>query len=304
MDYEPFIGSEAVAAGTLTPYELRRYHRAILPSVYVPENTEPSVQQRAIGAWLWSGRQGVVAGLAASALHGAKWVDDDIPVELIWRNARPPSGVITRHDRLLDGEAKVRDGLPVTTPERTAFDLGRRGGLMRAVAHLDALARATRFHVSDVAGLVAEHPHTRGLRRLEQALDLVDRGAESPKETWLRLLLIRQGYPRPRTQIPVISPDGWRKYYLDMGWKTSSWPSSTRVITTARRRTPSPMRSNVRRTSTSGDGMSSGRRHEAAKPICWRGCDARGGYARIDSASTAKLTPVFAQWTQSQREKN
>jgi very-short-patch-repair endonuclease len=35
----------------------------------------------------------------------------------------------------------------------------------------------------------------------------------------LRLLVIRAGYPRPRTQIPVLSPDGRRRYRLDMGWE-------------------------------------------------------------------------------------
>ena len=54
---------------------------------------------------------------------------------------------------------------------------------------------------------------------MRAALDLSDPGAASPKETWLRLLLIRAGFPRPRTQIPVISPDGCRQYYLDLGWE-------------------------------------------------------------------------------------
>jgi very-short-patch-repair endonuclease len=54
---------------------------------------------------------------------------------------------------------------------------------------------------------------------LESVLDLIDEGAQSPKETWLRLLLIRDGFPRPQTQIPVLSPDGLRQYYLDMGWE-------------------------------------------------------------------------------------
>lgn len=49
-------------------------------------------------------------------------------------------------------------------------------------------------------------------------MDLYDAGSASPKETWLRLLVIRAGYPRPHTQIPVLSADGWRRYYLDMGW--------------------------------------------------------------------------------------
>ena len=35
----------------------------------------------------------------------------------------------------------------------------------------------------------------------------------------MRLLLIRAGYPRPQTQIPVLSADGRRQYYLDMGWE-------------------------------------------------------------------------------------
>jgi very-short-patch-repair endonuclease len=216
---EPFIGSEALASGALNQYELRRYYRAIMPNVYLPKRVEPSLRQRTTAAWLWSHREAVVAGAAASALHGAKWVDDDSPVELIWRNARAPKGVVTRADLLFDEEVQRLDGLAVTTPERTAFDLGRRGRIGRAVERLDALARATDFKVPTVEELAARHRHTRGLRQLETALNLVDGGAESPKETSLRLLLIAAGYPRPRTQIPVLSPDGCRRYYLDMGWE-------------------------------------------------------------------------------------
>lgn len=49
-------------------------------------------------------------------------------------------------------------------------------------------------------------------------MDLYDPGSASPKETWLRLLVLRAGYPKPHTQIPVPSADGRRRYYLDMGW--------------------------------------------------------------------------------------
>ncbi len=216
---QPFLGSEALASHRLTRDALRRYHRPIMPNVHLDKRVEPSLRQRTVAAHLWSGREAVVAGLAASALHGAKWVDDDSPVELIWSNARPPKGVITRKDLLLDNEVQVFGDLVATTPERTAFDLGRRGRLDDAVARLDALARATRLQVGDVEALARRHGHARGLRQLEEALVLVDAGAESPKETWLRLLLIRDEYPRPETQIPVLSPDGRRHYYLDMGWR-------------------------------------------------------------------------------------
>jgi hypothetical protein len=45
----------------------------------------------------------------------------------------------------------------------------------------------------------------------------MDGGAQSPKESWLRLVLIDAGLPRPVTQIHVT--DNPLVAYLDMGWK-------------------------------------------------------------------------------------
>jgi very-short-patch-repair endonuclease len=216
---QPFIGTEALASGLLTRHELRRYHRAIMPNVYLDKRVQASFRQRTLAAYLWSRREAVVSGLAAAAVHGAKWIDGDSLVELTWNNPRSPAGVVTRHQLLLEDEIQRLDGLRVTMAERTAFDLGRRGRLDDAIARLDALARATDFKVSGVEELAARHRHTRGLRQLEIALDLMNAGAESPQETWLRLLIIRAGYPRPQTQIPVLRPDGRGWYYLDMGWE-------------------------------------------------------------------------------------
>lgn len=217
-DSGPFLGSEALAAGTLTRYELRRYYRAILPNVYVEKHRAPSLRQRTAAAWLWSGRRAVIAGAAASALHGAKWVDDATAVELIHANAKAPKRVVTRNDLIYPDEVTTIDGISVTTGARTAFDLGRRGDLGEAVARLDALARATRLTADDVVGIAKRHCRARGLRQLDDVLALFDRGAESPRETWLRLLLVDEGFPRPQTQIPILGPDGFPLYYLDMGW--------------------------------------------------------------------------------------
>lgn len=219
MGEEPFVGSAALAAGVVSWHELEKYYRAMMPNVYLDKRITPSLRQRTVAAWLWSHRDAVVAGAAAAALHGAKWVDDDALIELIWRNARAPRGVKTRAELLLEGESQRLGGLTVTTPERTAFDLGRRGTLTQAVARLDALAGATHFKVTDVAELADRHRHTRGLRQLEAAFGLVDAGAQSPKETSLRLLLINSGFPTPQTQIPILGPDGYPKYFLDMGWE-------------------------------------------------------------------------------------
>ncbi len=213
-----FIGSEAVTAGRVTKYDLRARYRRILPDVYGPLGSPPTLFERTVATWLWSDRQGVITGLAASALHGAKWVDVDSVIELNGYDRKPPAGVSTRIETLHPDEIEMRCGLAVTTVDRTAFDLARRGPVGRAVERLDALAAARDFKADDVLAVGRRHPHVRGLRRVPRILGMVDAGAQSPKETWLRLLLIDAGFPPPQTQIPVPGPDGYPRYFLDMGW--------------------------------------------------------------------------------------
>jgi hypothetical protein len=212
-----FIGSEAVLQGRLTPYQLRSRFRSIYPDVYLAGYSTPTLRQRSEAAWLWSARRGVLAGLAAAALQGSNWIDEDEPVELIWRNPHPPAGVITRNHRLDNDEISYVARLPVTTPARTAYDLGRLLSRGQGVARLDALMRATPYSVEDVLLLTKRYPGARGLRQLRAVLPLVDGGSASPKESWLRLLLVDDGLPRPTTQIPVH--ESWRLIgILDMGW--------------------------------------------------------------------------------------
>lgn len=216
---EPFVGSEALSSGRIKRDGLRRYHRRLCPNVYLPRQlVEPSLEQRIRAAWLWSQRAGVIAGSAAAALHGAEWVGADALIELIHGNPRAPSGVVTRRELLLEGETEMIAGMTVTTAPRTGFDLGRRGALTSAVARMDALMRATDIHADSIAALARRHRGVRGLRQLDTVLDLADAGAQSPKESWLRLLLIRDGLPRPRTQIPVLGDDGHPIAFLDLGW--------------------------------------------------------------------------------------
>jgi hypothetical protein len=214
-----FLGSQALRSGVVTGHRLRTEYSPIYPNVYQSAFSEPSLRTRTQGAWLWSGQRATVAGLAAAALLGSQWIDDDAPVELIWRNSHPPDGLIVRNERLHDDELTWRARLPVTTPERTAFDLGRHLLRDEAIAKLDALMYATSFAVEDVLLLAKRYPGARGLRSLRRALRLVDGGAASPQETRLRLLFIDAGLPRPTTQIPVVENNGRLLRMLDMGWE-------------------------------------------------------------------------------------
>jgi len=211
-----FIGSAALAAGNVTRNDLRRHYTRMFPDVYGPP--EPTVRDRARGAWLWSGRRGVVTGVAASALHWAKYADDDAPIELLWRNSNPPNGLIVRNEAYAADEVTTYDGIPLTTPARTLFDLGRHLDRDDAVARIDALLWVGRVGVDEVQPIIARYPRARRLEQLGVALRLADDGAESPQETRVRLLLTDAGMRPTDTQIPVF--DGNQLITkLDMGWK-------------------------------------------------------------------------------------
>jgi hypothetical protein len=94
-----FIGSEALVGGVLTRAQLRWNYRAMFPGVHISGEDMPSLSQRAVGAWLWSGRRAVIAGRAAAALHGARWIDEPADVEMIGRNSRPPRPKATNRIR-------------------------------------------------------------------------------------------------------------------------------------------------------------------------------------------------------------
>jgi hypothetical protein len=190
------------------------------PDVYIPTDAEVTAISRAEAAWLWSRRQGVVAGQSAAALHGAKWVDARRPAELLWPNRRPPTGIHAWSDTFADDEVEMVGGILMTTPARTALDIARRYSLGQAVAAIDALARAAHLKMADVEILADRYKGRRGIRKARVVLDLVDPGAESPRETWLRLLVIRNGFPRPQTQIPVYDEYGVLVAVLDMGGRT------------------------------------------------------------------------------------
>jgi hypothetical protein len=203
----------------LTEHQLRRWYKPLFRDVYLPKWDAPSLEDRILAAWLWSRRRAVVAGVAASALHGALWVDPQTPIELVAPSARPQLGLVVRNETLDEDEVTYVKQLPVTTLARTAFDLGRHLPRGAALARIDALMRATPFSREDVNLLAKRYRGARGLRRLKEVLPLVDGGAACPRETWLRLLFIDAGLPTPTTQIPVYDGPGRFVAMLDMGWE-------------------------------------------------------------------------------------
>ena len=211
---EPFIGSVAVRDGHLTRRGLARHHRQVFRDVYLARDVELTARIKAHAAWLATGA--ILAGPSAAAVFGTKWLDPNAPAEIVRADRHAADGMLAHSWALAAGETCLVAGVDATTPARTAFDLGRVLPPDEAIPVIDALMNATRVSAAEIAAVAAAHSGVRGVRRIPGLLKLVDGGAESPRETRVRLILVRGGLPRPETQIAFKD----LRIRLDMGWRT------------------------------------------------------------------------------------
>lgn len=217
---EPFPGSWARAAGLVTRWELERNFVRVFPDVYLRKGCTLDARGRARAAAHWAKGSGVLIGYSAAAMYGTKWLDPNQPAEIArTTHCKPPCGIRAVRTIIGPAECGEVDGFRVTTPARTAFDLGRRLPRDQAVPILDALCAATGLHPKEVAILAREHPGVRGVAQLSTTLQLVDAGAESPPESHTRLLLIDDGLPRPTTQLVIRDSRGGFIARVDLGWE-------------------------------------------------------------------------------------
>jgi len=214
----PFLGTEALARGVVNRYQLRTRYDAVFRNVYVPKGQALTAVDKAIAAWLWSGRRATVAGLSAAALLGTRWIDANRPAELNQASQHKTKGIVLHSDQLWDDESCLIRGITATSPARTAFDLGRQRGLTTAIIRLDALRQSTRVKPTDVEMIAERHRGARGTAQLREALALSDAGAESPQETRTRLVLTSAGLRPQRTQIEIFNEFGGFVHRTDMGW--------------------------------------------------------------------------------------
>jgi uncharacterized protein (DUF58 family) len=104
------------------------------------------------------------------------------------------------HGLLGADDTGVCQGMPVTSPERTCFDLARRLTLVEAVVALDRALHDGLVAADELAKYIAARSGWAGVCRARRALDLVEPDSESPMETRLRLVLVLRGLPRPQVQ--------------------------------------------------------------------------------------------------------
>lgn len=161
-----------------------------------------------------------LAGRAAAALHGGTTIAPGEALDVVVpQDVRfgPMAGLRVHHGRFEAGDLLHLDGLRVTSPLRTCWDLACWLDVVEAVAVIDSLIA----HRALAAGQLRDHALSRtgdrGWRRSLRAAELADGGAESPQESRLRVRLVLAGLPRPRTQY-VITRAGRFVARVDLAW--------------------------------------------------------------------------------------
>ena len=124
------------------------------------------------------------------------------------RRLRPHAQRTTVRASLSLDDVTTLFNIPLTTPVRTAFDLGRRPRRVDALIALDSMCHHRLIRLPELARYAGERPRWPGVPGLRTLLGLVDARAESPMETRLRLLLHDAGGPAPIPQYEVRNDDG------------------------------------------------------------------------------------------------
>ena len=119
---------------------------------------------------------------------------------------------------LLPTDVQLVKGVSVTTPIRTALDLGRLLRRDQAIGAIDALLRISRLTVDDLLVELPRFKGARGVVQLRQLCLLADPRAESMAESKVRLQLYDAGLPPPEVQWKIRDSYGNVVYRLDLAY--------------------------------------------------------------------------------------
>ncbi|MGT2424656.1 hypothetical protein [Amnibacterium kyonggiense] len=125
---------------------------------------------------------------------------------------------VVRHCLGLDEvRVVIVDGLAVTGPARTAFDIALSRPFVDAVVVADAVLRLFPDAGAELAELVAAYGSQRGHRRLRRVLAFADGRSGSVGESVSRCEIDRLGFAAPDLQVEVRTEG--RPEYGDFGWR-------------------------------------------------------------------------------------
>lgn len=164
----------------------------------------------------------------AALLHGIplpRRLEEDTRLHVAVPNPRrgPRSAGVIGHKFVVHpsrGEVVELDGLRLSSAARAWCELAPLLDVTELVIAGDHVARAAN-RLGGAGGLLAtleRHPARRWRPLLDEAIGLVDPGSESPKESELRLILVRAGVRGFRTNMRVPIPATGRSRRIDIAF--------------------------------------------------------------------------------------
>lgn len=226
----PFTTRQGVEAGvgrhSLNALADRGLLRRVLRGVYAASQAPDSVTARARALALVLPPCAVVTDRTAAWLHGVdvlkrgahlKAPPIDVCETVDSRVRRP--GVDGRRRMLLDTDVMEVHGIPVTTPVRTACDLGRKLWRFDALGAIDGFLRLG-LPQEALLEEIARFKGFRGVVQLRTLAPLGDGRADNMAESALRLHCYEAHLPRPEPQFAICDDYGREIYYLDVPFPT------------------------------------------------------------------------------------
>jgi hypothetical protein len=206
----------------LTNGQIRRVVQGVYVSAHVPDTIETTAA--AVALAVTSGH--VVVDRTAALLHGIDTYtlaehEVGIVVEACALRGRHPTereDVDGRSRDLSGTDIMAIDGVRVTTPLRTALDLGCFLHRREAFAALCAFARQNGVSSAALLAELPRYRRRRGVIQLRELAVLVDPRFESAREAWTFLAIHDAGLPHPEPQL-WIEIDGVPTYRLDLAYR-------------------------------------------------------------------------------------
>jgi hypothetical protein len=199
--------------------------RTVLRGVFVAAHVSDSLELRAQAVAAVVRPHHVLTDRTAAWLHGVDvhvFAEHDLvpPIETCALRGHEPSVLPEVDGRTRDlspEDVLVQHGLLVTTPLRTALDLGCCLRRREAYAVLNAIARLHGITRDDYRRAVVRYRRRRGVVQLRELIDLVDPRLESQRESWVLLAIHDAGLPLPQPQF-WIDIDGVPTFRLDFAY--------------------------------------------------------------------------------------
>ncbi len=183
-----------------------------IKGVYVAAQVPDSIPLRCACLRLVVPADAVVCDRHAGWIHGAEMVlapgehlaFDPVRIFLPADRGRLRNGLADSGERTFRSDDIVEiEGLRVTTPVRTAWDLGRNRWPERSLSALDQMLRLGAFSAEELRAGVTRFRGDRWVTRLRAMAPLADGRAESPPESVLRLRWIETLSVAPTPQLEV-----------------------------------------------------------------------------------------------------